>query len=146
MSGTPPCSRGRCWIDPGDGLVSAILTASAIFVGLLPNLLILVLTFLTNTKGDPSDQALQLRKQFMREIVAHVSFSLALPPHAGLGGCAMQAGQRRKRFDARAWGRQITPTMRRADSVQPHLRATSAQAILKNVGGRFAAWQNLSTD
>jgi nitrite reductase/ring-hydroxylating ferredoxin subunit len=35
---------------------------------------------------------------------------------------------------------------RRADSVQPHLRATSAQAILKNVGGRFAAWQNLSTD
>ena len=40
----------------------------------------------------------------------------------------------------------VTPTMRRADSVQPHLRATSAQAILKNVGGRFAAWQNLSTD
>ena len=40
----------------------------------------------------------------------------------------------------------VTPTMRRADSVQPRLRATSAQAILKNVGGRFAAWQNLSTD
>ena len=31
-------------------------------------------------------------------------------------------------------------------SVQPHLRVTSAQAILKNVGGGFAAWQNLSTD
>src|SRR5229473_8037532 len=40
----------------------------------------------------------------------------------------------------------VTPTMRRADSIQPHLRATPAQAILKNVGGRFAAWQNLSTD
>ncbi|HYL77895.1 MAG TPA: hypothetical protein VEU96_27025 [Bryobacteraceae bacterium] len=40
----------------------------------------------------------------------------------------------------------ITPAMRRADSVQPHLRATPAQAILKNIGGRFAAWQNLSTD
>ena len=53
-------------------------------------------------------------------------------------------------FESRDWeadlGLLVTPTMRRADSVQPHLRATSAQAILKNVGGRFAAWQNLSTD
>ena len=40
----------------------------------------------------------------------------------------------------------VTPTMRRGHSVQPHLRATSAQAILKNMEGRFAAWQNLSTD
>src|SRR5580658_717959 len=40
----------------------------------------------------------------------------------------------------------VSPATRRADSVQPHLRATSAQAILKNVGGDFAAWQNLSTD
>jgi hypothetical protein len=58
--------------------VSAILTASAIFIGLLPNLLILVLTFLMNLKGDPSDQALRTRKQLMREITAHVSFSFVL--------------------------------------------------------------------
>lgn len=58
--------------------VSAILTASAIFIGLLPNLLILVLTFLGSTKGDPSDSAIQNRKQFMRQIAAHVSFSFVL--------------------------------------------------------------------
>jgi hypothetical protein len=58
--------------------VTAILTASAIFVGLLPNLLILVLTFLMNAKGDASDSVLQLRKRFMREIAAHVSFSFVL--------------------------------------------------------------------
>ncbi len=40
----------------------------------------------------------------------------------------------------------VTPTTLRADTVQPHLSATPAQAILKNVGGGFAAWQNLSTD
>jgi hypothetical protein len=56
--------------------VTAILTASAIFVGLLPNLLILVLTFLMNAKGEPSD--FQIRKRFMREITAHVSFSFVL--------------------------------------------------------------------
>lgn len=58
--------------------VSAILTASAIFIGLLPNLLILVLTFLMYTKGDQSDPALQLRKRFMREISTHVSFCFVL--------------------------------------------------------------------
>jgi len=31
----------------------------------------------------------------------------------------------------------------RSSSAQPHLRATPAQAILKNVGGDFAAWQKL---
>ena len=40
----------------------------------------------------------------------------------------------------------VTSTMRRTGSFQPHLRVTSARAILKNVGGRFTAWQNLSTD
>jgi hypothetical protein len=30
--------------------------------------------------------------------------------------------------------------------VQPHLSVTWAHAILKNAGGRFTAWQNLSTD
>jgi hypothetical protein len=53
-------------------------------------------------------------------------------------------------FESRDWEADlwllVTPTTRRADSVQLHLRATLAQAILKNVGGRFAAWQNLSTD
>ena len=53
-------------------------------------------------------------------------------------------------FESRDWETDlwlmVTPTMRRGDSVQPHLRATSAQPILKNVEGRFAAWQNLSTD
>lgn len=58
--------------------VSAILTASAIFVGLLPSLLILVLTFLVGTKGDQGDPSLQLRKRFMREITTHVNFCLVL--------------------------------------------------------------------
>jgi len=53
-------------------------------------------------------------------------------------------------FELRDWeavlGLLVTPKTRRADRVQPHLRATSAQAILKNVGGDFAAWPNLSTD
>jgi hypothetical protein len=57
--------------------ITAILTASALFIGLLPNLLILVLQFLNSTKG--SDAAdLQLRKRFMREIATHVSFSFVL--------------------------------------------------------------------
>jgi hypothetical protein len=58
--------------------VTAILTASAIFVGLLPNLLILVLSFLVSTKGESSDMHLQRRKTFMREIAANLSFSLVL--------------------------------------------------------------------
>ena len=53
-------------------------------------------------------------------------------------------------FESRDWETDlrlvVTPTMRREDSVQPHLRATSVEAILKNVEGRLAAWQNLSTD
>lgn len=69
--------------------VTAILTASAIFIGLLPNLLVLVLTFLMNTKGDPGDHALQARKQFMREITAHVSFSFVLS--LGLASAATTA-------------------------------------------------------
>jgi hypothetical protein len=58
--------------------VSAILTASAIFVGLLPSLLVLVLTFLMSTKGEQSDPSLQLRKRFMREIATHVNFCIVL--------------------------------------------------------------------
>src|SRR6185312_9414707 len=33
----------------------------------------------------------------------------------------------------------ITPTKRRADCVQPHFCATSAQAILKSLGWRFCS-------
>ena len=52
-------------------------------------------------------------------------------------------------FQSRDWETDlwllVTPTMGGQLAVQPHLRA-SAQAILKNVRGRFAAWQNLSMD
>ena len=52
-------------------------------------------------------------------------------------------------FQSRDWETDlwllVTPTMGAQLAVQPHLRAL-AQAILKNVGGRFAAWQNLSMD
>src|ERR1019366_6414775 len=58
--------------------VSAILTASAIFIGLLPSLLVLVLTFLMSTKGDQNDPSLQQRKRFMREISTHVNFCFVL--------------------------------------------------------------------
>jgi hypothetical protein len=58
--------------------VTAILTASALFIGLLPNLLVLVLSFLEKSKGDPSDTLLQNRKRLMREIAAHVSFAFVL--------------------------------------------------------------------
>jgi hypothetical protein len=53
-------------------------------------------------------------------------------------------------FESRDWEADlwllVTPTMRRTGGVQPHLSVTSAHAILKSVGGRFTAWQNLSTD
>ena len=58
--------------------VSAILTASAIFIGLLPSLLVLVLSFLTGTQGEADDQSLQTRKRFMREIAVNVSFAFVL--------------------------------------------------------------------
>lgn len=52
-------------------------------------------------------------------------------------------------FESRDWEEDlwllVTSTMRLGGSVQPHLSVTSAHAILKNVGGRFTAWQNLST-
>lgn len=60
------------------GALTAILAASAIFIGLLPNLLVLVLTFLEKVKGESSDQVLQTRKRFMRQIAAHVSFSFVI--------------------------------------------------------------------
>jgi hypothetical protein len=45
-------------------------------VALLLNLLILVLSFLRNTKGDPDDSFLHLRKRFLREIAINLSFAI----------------------------------------------------------------------
>jgi hypothetical protein len=58
--------------------VGGILTASSIFVALLPNLLLMVLTFLQNTRGESADRFLQIRKRFLREIAINISFSLIL--------------------------------------------------------------------
>jgi hypothetical protein len=58
--------------------VNGLLTAFSIFVAILPSLLIMVLTFLQSTQGDPADRSLQLRKRFLREITANLSFSILL--------------------------------------------------------------------
>jgi hypothetical protein len=55
---------------------TGLLTASALFVALLLNLLVMVLAFLRTTQGDPTDQSLQLRKTLLREITANLSFSI----------------------------------------------------------------------
>jgi hypothetical protein len=47
--------------------VTGVLTASALFVALLLNLLVMVLTYLRATKGDPSDQTPRLRRALLRE-------------------------------------------------------------------------------
>jgi hypothetical protein len=56
--------------------VTGVLTASAIFVALLLNLLVMVLTYLRTTQGDPAEQSLQLQKRFLREIAVNLSFSI----------------------------------------------------------------------
>jgi hypothetical protein len=56
--------------------VNALLTAFSIFVGLLFNLLVMVLTFLQTTQGAPDDRLLQVRKQLLREITANLSFAI----------------------------------------------------------------------
>jgi hypothetical protein len=56
--------------------VTGLLTASAMFVALLLNLLIMVLAYLRSTRGSPTNQSLQLRKRFLREIAANLSFSI----------------------------------------------------------------------
>lgn len=55
---------------------TGLLTASALFVALLLNLLVMVLAFLRTTQGDPTDQSLHLRKTLLREITANLSFSI----------------------------------------------------------------------
>jgi hypothetical protein len=39
-----------------------------------------------------------------------------------------------------------TASKQRADCVQPHFQATTAQAILTSVGGDLVAWQSLSLE
>jgi hypothetical protein len=47
-------------------------------VGLLPNLILMVLTFLQSSREDPTDSSLQVRKRFLREIAANLSFSILI--------------------------------------------------------------------
>jgi hypothetical protein len=56
--------------------VTGLLTASALFVGLLLNLLVMVLAYLRTTHGDPAEQHLQLRKALLREVTVNLSFSI----------------------------------------------------------------------
>jgi len=56
--------------------VNALLAAFSIFVGLLFNVLIMVLTFLQTTQGSPDDRSLVIRKQLLREITANLSFAI----------------------------------------------------------------------
>jgi hypothetical protein len=58
--------------------VTGVLTASAIFVALLLNLLVMVLTYLRLTEGEPSDQSVHLRKALLREIAVNLSFSILM--------------------------------------------------------------------
>jgi len=58
--------------------VTGVLTASSLFVALLLNLLVMVLTYLRATQGDPTDQDVQLRKRFLRQIATNLSFSIVV--------------------------------------------------------------------
>src|SRR5579872_3120774 len=55
--------------------VTGVLTASALFVALLLNLLVMVLAFLRLPQQDGStEQSIQLRKTLLREIAMNLSF------------------------------------------------------------------------
>ena len=56
--------------------VTALLTAFSIFVALLFNLLVMVLTFLQTTRGGADVHLLLVRKQLLREITANLSFAI----------------------------------------------------------------------
>jgi len=56
--------------------VTGVLTASALFVALLLNLLMMVLTYLRGTQGDAAEPALRLRKALLREVAVNLSFSI----------------------------------------------------------------------
>jgi hypothetical protein len=56
--------------------VNALLTAFSIFVGLLFNLLVMVLTFLQSTQGSLDDRFVQVRKQLLLEITTNLSFAI----------------------------------------------------------------------
>jgi hypothetical protein len=59
--------------------LSGLLSAYSVFMGLLPSLLVMVVTFLGTTKGDPSNEpALKGRKMRLRELSANLSFAILL--------------------------------------------------------------------
>ena len=58
--------------------VTGLLTAFAIFTGLLLNLIMTVLTFLRTTRGNPADSSLQIRKQLLRQLAANLAFSILI--------------------------------------------------------------------
>lgn len=56
--------------------VTGLLTASSLFVALLLNLQVMVLTYLRALEGDAADQALRQRKTLLRQVAANLSFSI----------------------------------------------------------------------
>jgi len=58
--------------------VNGLLTAFAIFVAILPSVLLMVLTFLQTTQGDPADRLVKERKRLLREITANLSYTILL--------------------------------------------------------------------
>ena len=63
---------------PGSAL-GGLLSAYSIFMGLLPGLLVMVVTFLGTTKGDPATEpALRGRKSLLRELTSNLSFAILL--------------------------------------------------------------------
>lgn len=67
-----------CWFKIGltVNAVNGLLTAFAIFAGLLFNLLVMVMTFLQNTHGSPTDRMLITRKELLRQVSANLSFAV----------------------------------------------------------------------
>lgn len=56
--------------------VNGLLTAFAIFAGLLFNLLVMVLSFLQTTPSSSSEKKLATRRELLRQITANLSFSI----------------------------------------------------------------------
>jgi hypothetical protein len=56
--------------------INGLLAAYSIFAGLLFNLVMLVITFLERTHGDPGNRMLQDRKRLLRELTANVCFTI----------------------------------------------------------------------
>jgi hypothetical protein len=58
--------------------VNGLLTAFAIFAGLLFNLLVMVLTFLQATPGGSSEKKIATRRELLRQITANLSFAILI--------------------------------------------------------------------